>query len=126
MPRKRPKRDPFVQIHLYEMSTPAWKTLSCEGRSLLVEMRGLYKGAENEVFMSIREVQKRLCVGRKKAERAMNELLERGWIRLKQKGSFHVKTRIASVYSLTNVPLEDRDGAVAPKDYMKWTPPARK
>lgn len=106
MPKKRAKGDPHVRIYSWEMNTPAWETMNTAGRSLLIEMRSLYNGVVNEVFISLREIQKRLGVGRKKAEIARDQLLDRGWIRLKQKGSFHVKTRLASVYVLTNVPLE--------------------
>lgn len=126
MPKKKAKGDPHVRIYSWEMKTPAWKTMNSDGRSLLIEMRSLYNGGVNEVYMALREIQKRLGVGRKKAEIARDQLLDRGWIRLKQKGSFHVKTRLASVYMLTNEPLDDRDGAVPPKDYMKWTPPSKK
>jgi hypothetical protein len=110
-----------VRIHRFEMDTEAWRTMSCYGRSLLIEMRSLYTGRENRVFMSLRQIMRRLGVGRKAAERARDELMERGWIRMLEQGSFNQKTRHAPVYALEHEPLEDRDGAVAPKSFMGWS-----
>ena len=76
--------------------------------------------------MSVRQAMERMNVGQRPAQRALKELLDRGWIRLLEQGSFSRKVRHATVYALTNVPLEDRDGATAPKDYMRWTPPPQK
>lgn len=66
------------------------------------------------------EAQRRIGVGRVKTQRGINELLDRGFIRVLEPGGFQRKSHHATVYALTNEPLEDRDGAVAPKDFMRW------
>lgn len=115
----RTRGEAHVRIYAHEMRTDAWRTLSPAARALLVEMRGLYDGRSNRVHMSIRQAMSRLGVGRWAAEHAISELVERGWIRLIERGTFARKVRHASVYALQSEPLEDRDGAVAPKDYMR-------
>ncbi|WP_205742709.1 hypothetical protein [Onishia niordana] len=87
---------------------------------MLVELRALYDGRTNRIYMSVREAMRRLCVGRKLAEKALAELLDRGFIRVIEKGTFDRKIKHATIYALTNEPIEDSDGATAPKDYMRW------
>jgi hypothetical protein len=123
MAKSKPQGKPHVRVYRWEMDTPAWQTMSCYGRALLIEMRSLYNGHGNRVYMSLREIERRLGIGRKAAEKARDELIERGWVRLLQPASFTLKVKHAPVYGLTHEPLEDRDGATAPKDYMKWTRP---
>ncbi len=122
MSRKTKKAEAHVRIYRHELDCPAYRILSCAARALLVEMRALYSGCENRIFMSREQAERRLGAGRRVAERALAELVKYGWLRVREKGSFHRKIRHATVYALTNVPLEQRDGATAPKDFMRWTP----
>lgn len=125
--RRGPRRaECHVRIYRHELESVAYRSLSCEGRALLVEFRALFSGQENRIFMSAREAQRRLGVGRHLAEKALAELLDRGFIKLTQKGSFHRKVSHASEYALTNEPLTDRPGDVPTKDYMRWQPPGKK
>lgn len=124
MSRRSTKRrtEAHVRLYRHELTCPAYRSLSCPARALLVEFRALYGGGENRVFLSLREMERRLGVGRKIAEKARDELLDRGFIRLVTKGSFNRKVRHASEYVLTHEPLTNRDGATAPKDFMRWAP----
>ena len=124
--RKAHGHEPHARIYEYERQSPAYQSLSSDARSLLLEFRFLYKGWENRVHMSVRQAMERMNVGQRPAQRALKELLDRGWIRVIEQGSFKRKVRHATVYALTNVPLEDRDGATATKDYMRWSPPPQK
>jgi hypothetical protein len=119
--KRRKLGEAHVRVYSHEMRTEAWQTMSPTAKALLVEMRALYNGKGNRVFMSVREMRRRLGVGQLKAEKARGELLERGWIRVIEEGSFSRKVRHATVYALEHEPLEDRDGAVAPKSYMRWS-----
>ncbi|EHQ52907.1 hypothetical protein ECTPHS_09453 [Ectothiorhodospira sp. PHS-1] len=111
-----------VRLYRHELNSPAWQTLSMEARVLLVEMRSLFSGRENRVHMSIREIQHRLGIGRFKAVKARDELLDRGWIRVIEKGTFARKTKAATVFALENEPIHDCDGATAPKTFLRWRP----
>lgn len=113
--------DAHVRLYGWELNSPAYRVLSCDARALLVEFRSLYVGRENRVYMSIREARARLGgAGQARVEKALRELVSIGWILLMERGAFHVKVRHATVYALTNEPLGERDGEVAPKDYMRW------
>lgn len=120
--KRRKKYDAHVRLYAYEMQAPAYTTLTTDARALLVEFRALFKGEENRVFLSVREMQKRLGIGQRRATSARNELLERGWIKLQEPGGFTRKVRHAAVYSLTNEPESDAMGAPTTKEYMRWQP----
>ncbi|UEX78621.1 hypothetical protein [Sediminicurvatus halobius] len=117
---KKRRAEAHVRLYRHELECEAYRSLSTDARALLVEFRALYDGRENRVHMSIREAMRRLGVGRWRAEKALYELSDRGFIRLMEPGGFSRKVRHATVYALTNEPLEDRDGATAPKDFMRW------
>ena len=114
------KHEPHVRLYRHELDCPAYKSLCPEARSLLVEMRALYNGRDNRVFISLRETMKRLSVGRCRAEKARDELLDRGFIRLLEKATFNRKTRHAPTYLLTNEPT--REGEAPGKEFMRWRP----
>ena len=127
MSRNARKAEHHVRLYRHELESPAYRSLSTDARALLIEMRAFYVGAENRVFMSRRNIEKRLGVGRWRAEKARDELLDRGFIRLIEPASFQRKVPHAPVYVLTNEPDNpNRDGAVARKDYMRWDPSEKK
>lgn len=118
---KKRKGEAHVRLYRHELECEAYRSLSTDARALLVEFRALYGGKENRVYMSRSEIMRRLSIGRWRAEKARDELLDRGFLRLLEPASFNRKVRHAPVYALTNEPLDPgRDGAVAPKDFMKW------
>lgn len=123
--RKHKVGEAHVRLYGWEMETPAFQTLDPDGRALLVEFRALYDGRRNRVHFSVREMMRRLGTGQRRAERARDALLERGWVVVTQPGAFHVKAKIATEYALTNEALTNLDGAVAPKNYMRWQPPEK-
>lgn len=116
---KHRKNRPHVRLYDFELNSEAYRSLSCEARALLVEFRALYKGGENAVFLSVREIRRRLGgVGQEKATRARDELLERGFIRLVSEASFHRKVRHAPEYCLTNE--TQPNGNKPSMEFMKW------
>lgn len=120
---KNRKAEAHVRIYRHELECEAYRSLSTDARALLVEFRALYGGKENRVYMSLREIMRRLGVGRCRAEKARDEVLDRGFLRLIEPASFTRKVKHAPVYALTNEPLNpSRDGATAPKDFMSWKP----
>ena len=121
MAGKKPLRDQaHVRLYKHELDSAAYRSLTPDARALLIEFRSLYAGRENRVFMSLREAMHRLGVGRRRAEQARDDLLDRGFIRLLTPGSFTQKTRHAPEYALLHEPL---DGARIPeKPFMSWKP----
>ena len=123
MSRRKRGGEAHVRLYRHEHESPAYQSLSPEVRALLVEFRALYDGRENRVHMSVREIRRRLNgIGQVKAERARDELLDRGFIRLLTPGKFTRKDRHAAEYALTHEPLDNGMGATAPKDFMRWEP----
>ena len=117
--------EPHVRIYRHELQTPAWKTLSPDGRALLVELRSLYRVSEgNIVFLSVREGMARLGIGQRRVEAAFAALRERGWIRVHVPGGFNQKTRHATSFRLENEP-DIAPGSVPTKSYMRWKPDER-
>jgi hypothetical protein len=122
MPRRRRKAETHVRLYRHELQSAAWRSLSPEARALLVEVRAFYTGCgPNAVHLSVRNAMDLLGVSQRPAQRAIAQLLDRGFLRLIERGSFNRKIRHAAVYALTNEPMDDRPGAVAPKDFMRWT-----
>lgn len=118
--RSKRKQEQHVRMYRHELQSLAWKTLCPDGRSLLIEMRSLYDGKENRVHMSVRQAMQRLNVGQRRAQSAINALLERGWIRVIERGAFSRKVRHATVYALENEPIHG--GEIAPRSFMRWQP----
>lgn len=117
------KTEAHVRLYKHELESPAYRSLSPDARALLIELRALYKGAENRVFLSRGQIEKRLGVGRFKAENARDQLIDRGFIIEIEPASFKRKVPHAPAYRLTNEPVDpQRDGATASKEYMRWRP----
>jgi hypothetical protein len=120
MPKRKSKASgpPHVRVYKWEMDCDAWQSLSADARALLIEFRSLWN-VDNRVFLSIRQMGQRLNMCPKRAQKARDELLGRGWIRMMERGSFTRKVRHATVYALTNEPLHP--GQPAPKDFMQFS-----
>lgn len=119
---KPTQAEAHVRFYSHELNSAAFRSLSPEARALLIELRALFSGRENCVHMSIREIMRRTNVRQYRAEKARDELIDRGFIRVLEVGSFARKAPHATTYALTNEPLSQRDGDTAPKDFMRWQP----
>lgn len=119
----RRSTEAHVRMYRHELECAAWQTLSPDARALLIEMRALYRPAEgNVIFLSVREAMRRLGVGQRRAEAALDQLQERGWITLDTPGGFSRKTRHATSYRLENEPPTTSPGSIPRKLYMSWNP----
>lgn len=122
MSKQKKRGESHVRVYAHEMRTLAWQTLSVDAKTLLVELRALYKpSAGNTVFLSCREAMKRLHIGQRRVQAAFAELIERGWISVATPGGFNRKTRHATSYRLEN----ESTGApnnIPRKEYMRWQP----
>lgn len=113
-----------VRLYAHELACPAWRTLSPDGRCLLIELRALYRpSAGNIVFLSVREAMDRLGIGQRRVQKAFTDLIERGWIAIHEPGGFVRKVRHATSYRLENEPGA-APGAVPGKAFMHWRPAA--
>lgn len=102
------------------LDSPAYRSLSCHARCLLVELGRRYTGENNgNIPMSVREAARLLGAGKNTAQKAFSELEDRGFIRPNVKGAFTFKARHATTWILTEYKHGDER---ATKDFMKWKP----
>ncbi len=107
-----------VRLYIYELASPAYRSLGVAARALLIELRRRHNGANNgRIPLSVREAMTLLGVGRKATGRAFSELQDRGFVRVAVKGLF--TTREATRWTLTNEPV---GGNPATKEFMRWSP----
>lgn len=113
-----------VRLDEYLLDSDAYRSLSPYARSLLVEFKRRYNGRNNgEIHMSVREAAGLLNCSDKTAGKALADLKDRGFVRIKTQGSFGRKVRHATEWTLTEHPLQNR---AATKDFMRWKEPSKK
>lgn len=120
--RTKSRGESHVRLYQHELACPAYRTLSPDARSLLIELRALYRPAQgNVVYLSVREAMTRIGIGQRRTQAAFADLLERGWITVEQRGSFTQKIRHATSFRLENEATA-APGAEPTKTYMRWRP----
>jgi len=124
MARKRWKKTGairFVAFQHWMLKTPAYRH-ACPGeRAALVELYALYNASNNgHLYLSVRELAARLGVTEKPAQKYLNGLVAKGFIKPKVKGSFTCKTRKATTWTLTEFGTDQDIKATV--DFMKWRP----
>lgn len=116
------RADRFVKLDFSLLETVAYRSLSTGARALLVEFNRLYNGANNgQLFMSQRDAARLVGVtSHTTAAGYLKELIDRGFIRERIKGSFNVKTRLATTYVLAQHPYNEQP---ATRDFKNWKAP---
>ncbi|QBK30779.1 hypothetical protein [Roseitalea porphyridii] len=111
----------FVMLEDWFLRTEAWRSLSPVARAAYVEFADRFNGSNNgHLAMAVRSLADAINVGKSTAERALAELLERGFIEVTQASSFNVKTRLATEYRLT-AHFCNRTNQPASKRFREWT-----
>jgi DNA-binding transcriptional MocR family regulator len=101
-------------------NSPAYLSLSCAARALLVEITRLYNRRNNgQIGLSVRRASERCNIARGTASRAFAELQERGFIECATQGAFSRKAPHASEWRLTFNTC-DVTGQLASKAFMSW------
>lgn len=110
----------FVMLVHWLLDSPAWRSMKCEPKQLYVELRRRFNGSNNgEIFYSIRDAARDLHVAKATAQKAFRELQDKGFIKCARLGSFHYKTRHASLWILTEDSYRDQ---LPTKEFMHWKP----
>ncbi len=112
-----------VRMYWWLLDCPAYRHLSCYGRALLVEVIYRHNGENNGlILMSVREAADRLGIAPNTAWKALTELQDKGFIRTAKAGSFTLKQRHSTEWTLTMFAVGD----IKPtKDFMNWKPPEK-
>lgn len=116
--------EPHVRLHYWLLNTEAWKTLDPVGRAALVVLYQLFNGKNNgELFLSARELGKRINTNRGTANRALWALQARGFVRPYIKAGYDYKAvdreRRATSWVLTEFKHGTQD---ATKEFREWKP----
>lgn len=107
------------------MDTPAWRALSPTQRATWLEVGYCYRGSNNGYLgVSLRWVAERLGISKSTAGRALNRLVEVGFLDVMEQGAFSVKHGRASEYRLTHVKC-DRTGQIPTSRFQQWRPPEK-
>lgn len=109
----RTKGHQFIKLDRGVTESAAWRSLSCEARSLLIAMWERYNGSNNgSISFGIREAKANLNIGSTRAGRAFAELQQSGFIILRADSSFDYKAgaskRLARVWELTPIECDGK------------------
>ena len=120
--QKGRSKDRFLMFHHGVWTSPAWLSLSCESRCLLLEIWQRHNGKNNgEIAYSWREARERLRIGQGKVKQAFLDLQDRGFLIARQPGSFDWKGSGKENRSTRwEVTTEACDGAPAKRLYRGW------
>ena len=94
---------PFVQILKYILTSEAWRNLSPSAVKVFIELQRRYKGDNNgRITLSVTEAAEFCGMARNTAHRALQELLELGFVKCHFKGAYSLKMPHASEWELTD------------------------
>ena len=120
-PNRNKRRDaPHVRLYRVLLDSPAYLSLSCAARAVLVEIWRTYNGTNNgRIGLSVRRASERCRIARGTAARSFRELEERGFIECMTKGAFSRKAPHATEWRLTWWAC-DVTGELPSKKFMSW------
>ena len=82
----------FIRLDAAVTQSPAWQSLCCEARSLLIEIWKRHNGFNNGfISYSYREAKKALFIGSTKVKKAFDQLIGRGFLIKRRASSFDFK-----------------------------------
>lgn len=106
----------WVGLPHWMLNSTAWQLLSPNAVKQLIEVWRRYNGVNNgEISYSVREAAG-IGLHRNKAGRALQELVDSGFLKVARDSSFTVKTREARLWTITALPMPN--GTPATKEFM--------
>ena len=116
----RSDKERFVSLPFYMLNSEAYRSIHPCAVTILIELKKRYHGANNGfIGLSVREAARVIGGSQNTAIKYINQLVDRGFIRISQKGEFRVKVRHSTEYILTEYPFQNQKPT---KDFMKWKP----
>lgn len=119
--KRRDRTAKFVKLEEWMMRSPGWCALSANAKVVYLELKRRFNGANNgTISISTRQAAIVLNKSNDTGARAIQQLLEFGFIAVTADSDFNRKVRVARQFRLTELP-DNRPGVVsAPtKDFMK-------
>jgi hypothetical protein len=121
---KRRRGELFVGLEFWEMETEAFQHLSADATRVYLFMRKRYNGANNgRVIFSWRDAMAVLRSGSDRAGKALRELRQKGFVKLRTPGAPGPAIRPAGEWQLT---VFECGGQPASKDFAHWRPDSEK
>ncbi|MGO6830240.1 hypothetical protein ACC732_18570 [Rhizobium ruizarguesonis] len=127
------KGERFFQMHQWLLDSDAWKATNVYERALYMELKQRYNGRNNgEIALSRREAEAAMNCSDKPVISAFRGLLEKGFIKVATRGSFHWKkdggpSGRSTRWILTEYPVDHPLKSLsAERDFMRWKPVDRK
>ncbi|TWA55645.1 hypothetical protein FB008_102213 [Sinorhizobium medicae] len=119
-------------MHVWLLSSEAWKATTVYERALYFELKQLYNGRNNgDIALSHREAECLINCSNKPVATAFEGLIQKGFIKVGMRGSFHWKNRApggrSTRWILTEYPIDVPERSlVATKEFMRWRPPEQR
>lgn len=113
---------PHARFYSHWLYLPAYRTLSSHAFRLLMELLARYRPDRPNLFRVANTDVSRMCgCSRNSARRYVDELEERGWIRIERRGAFTgQRTSRPRAVSLSSFRTETRPAQ--PQLFETWTP----
>jgi predicted transcriptional regulator len=100
------------------LRTEAWRSLKPSEIALFLILLERYNGGNNgTIGLSIRDASRLAHVSQNTASKALNSLIEKGFVKRRYRGSFSQKVHRASEYELTHVGYGK---SLPTKDFASW------
>jgi DNA-binding transcriptional regulator YhcF (GntR family) len=123
--RRRNRHGPkFVRLFHWMLDTPAWRSLSGWAMAAYLDLAANYNGTNNgELYLPIRKFTEGRDCSPATAARAINELVDKGFVEITRNSGFNIKShkRQARTFRLT-VFFCDLTKSAASNTFTKWKP----
>lgn len=118
---KRPEEGQYVPLPYALLKSPAWRSLSGAAVKVLLELHTRYNGGNNgNVRLSMNEAVSALGIGKGTAQRAFQELQDKGFIALVTPGNWY--HRQAHEWRLTTKRMDTPKGQTpATNEWRNWS-----
>lgn len=109
----------FVMVEHWVLNTPAWQVISSHAKVVLIHLLKRFNGVNNgEIAFAVRQGEE-AGLSRSVTARAINELIDVGFVIVRRDSAFTVKTRDAREFELT---LFECNGRQPCKDFARYRP----
>ncbi|WP_374656441.1 hypothetical protein [Dongia sp.] len=108
----------FVALKHVMLESLAWRSLSSDAKALLIDVWQRHNGTNNGyIGYAVREAEA-IGIGRNRAMRAFNELVNHGFLKVAKQSSFTTKTKESRTWELTGEKVGDEKASM---DFMRWS-----
>ena len=122
---KRPEEGQYAPLPYALLKSPAWRALSGPAIKVLLELHTRYNGGNNgKLFLSLNEAAETLGIGKATAQRAFDELQDKGFLVLTKQGNWY--GRQANEWRITTKPESGKPQSTASNDWRSWQPKAER